>query len=182
MEKQKSDFLLVRNPGGDIIDYAIVLENANKQDIYNKNSMGLKNTISNVIHGYNELKKRKIVFRVVDINTCKLKQKKDNSGDFEISDIKNKPFYCGGKIPKNMLINCDNILTVINYDIIDSVKKSYFFLRNHDSATQLLGEVTGDIRLVSSILHRLSAENVPQQFAGGMLILYLKYVEGVEVE
>ncbi len=60
MEKQKSDFLLVRNPGGDIIDYAIVLENANKQDIYNKNSMGLKNTISNVIHGYNELKKRKI--------------------------------------------------------------------------------------------------------------------------
>jgi len=96
--------------------------------------------------------------------------------------FKNKPFYCGGKIPKNMLINCDNILTVINYDIIDSVKKSYFFLRNHDSATQLLGEVTGDIRLVSSILHKLSAENVPQQFAGGMLILYLKYVEGVEVE
>ena len=96
--------------------------------------------------------------------------------------FKNKPFYCGGKIPKNMLINCDNILTVINYDIIDSVKKSYFFLRNHDSATQLLGEVTGDIRLVSSILHKLSAERVPQQFAGGMLILYLKYVEGVEVE
>lgn len=60
MEKQKSDFLLVRNPGGDILDYAIVLENTNKQDIYNKNSMGLKNTISNVIHGYNELKKRKI--------------------------------------------------------------------------------------------------------------------------
>lgn len=60
MEKQKSDFLLVRNPGSDITDYAIVLENTNKQDIYNKNSMGLKNTISNVIHGYNELKKRKI--------------------------------------------------------------------------------------------------------------------------
>jgi len=60
MEKRKSDFLLVRNPGGDIIEYAIVLENTNKQDFYNKNSMGLKNTISSVIHGYNELKTRKI--------------------------------------------------------------------------------------------------------------------------
>ena len=40
-----------------------------------------------------ELKKRKIVFRVVDINTCKLKQKKDNSGDFEISDYRQQAFY-----------------------------------------------------------------------------------------
>lgn len=60
MKKEKSDFLLVRNPGGDIIDYAIVLENTNKQDIYNKNSMGIKNTISKVIFDYKESKERKI--------------------------------------------------------------------------------------------------------------------------
>lgn len=60
MKKEKSDFLLVRNPGGDITDYAIVLENTNKQDIYNKNSMGIKNTISKVIFDYKELKERKI--------------------------------------------------------------------------------------------------------------------------
>lgn len=60
MKKEKSDFLLVKNPGGDITDYAIVLENTNKQDIYNKNSMGINTTISKVIFDYKELKERKI--------------------------------------------------------------------------------------------------------------------------
>jgi hypothetical protein len=60
MRKQKEDFLLVRNPGGNITDYAIVLENSNKQDIYNKNSMGLNNTISKVILEHKEKKNLKI--------------------------------------------------------------------------------------------------------------------------
>jgi hypothetical protein len=60
MRKQKEDFLLVRNPGGNITDYAIVLENSNKRDIYNKNSMGLNNTISKVILEHKEKKNSKI--------------------------------------------------------------------------------------------------------------------------
>jgi hypothetical protein len=60
MKKQKDDFLLVRNPGGDITDYAIVLENANKQDIYNKNSMRLNNTISKIVMDY-KLNKDRVI-------------------------------------------------------------------------------------------------------------------------
>jgi hypothetical protein len=60
MKKQKDDFLLVRNPGGDITDYAIVLENDNKQDIYNKNSMGLNNTISKIVMDY-KLNKERVI-------------------------------------------------------------------------------------------------------------------------
>jgi hypothetical protein len=109
MEKQKSDFLLVRNPGGDIIDYAIVLENANKQDIYNKNSMGLKNTISNVIHGYNELKKRKIQENQIIKNRLNFVIN-ENKVDSLVDLIKEK----------NILLNngYDNELVEYNYDKI----------------------------------------------------------------
>jgi hypothetical protein len=109
MEKQKSDFLLVRNPGGDIIDYAIVLENANKQDIYNKNSMGLKNTISNVIHGYNELKKRKIQENQIIKNRLNFVIN-ENKIDSLVDLIKEK----------NILLNngYDNELVEYNYDKI----------------------------------------------------------------
>lgn len=60
MKRQKDDFLLVRNPGGDITDYAIVLENANKRGIYNKNSMGLNNTISKIVTDY-KLNKERVI-------------------------------------------------------------------------------------------------------------------------
>ena len=60
MRKQKSDFLLVRNPGGDVSDYAIVLENANNRDIYNKNNMGLNGTISKIVTDYKLNKDRMI--------------------------------------------------------------------------------------------------------------------------
>ena len=60
MRKQKSDFLLVRNPGGDVSDYAIVLENANNRDIYNKNNMELNGTISKIVTDYKLNKDRMI--------------------------------------------------------------------------------------------------------------------------
>jgi hypothetical protein len=60
MRKQKSDFLLVRNPGGDVSDYKIVLENANNRDIYNKNNMGLNGTISKIVTDYKLNKDRMI--------------------------------------------------------------------------------------------------------------------------
>jgi len=94
--------------------------------------------------------------------------------------FQDKPFHCGGKIPKMMLINEDNISMVINYDIIRSVNKAYFHLKDHEISSQSLGEVTGDIRLVSSILQELSSANVPRQFAGGLLLMYLELIEGIE--
>lgn len=60
MKKQKNDFLLVRNPGGDSRQFTLVLENTNKRDIYNKSSMGLNNTISKVILEHKENKERRV--------------------------------------------------------------------------------------------------------------------------
>jgi ribosomal protein S6--L-glutamate ligase len=76
-----------------------------------------------------ELKKRKIVFRVVDINTCKLKQKKDNSGDFEISDIKNKPFTINSD-DTAVLTRRGVIRNTVTQDIVAKLEENNFFVVN----------------------------------------------------
>lgn len=95
--------------------------------------------------------------------------------------FKNKNFCCGGKIPKNLLINERNISMVANYDIIKSVKRAYSSLEDHEISKQSLGEVTGDVRMVSSVLEELACFNVPQEFAGGMMLMYLELVIGVDI-
>jgi hypothetical protein len=60
MRKRKQETITIQNPGGDTRQFAIVLENSNKRDIYNKNSMGLNNTISKVILEHKEKKNLKI--------------------------------------------------------------------------------------------------------------------------
>lgn len=95
--------------------------------------------------------------------------------------FQDKKFFCGGKIPKNILITDRNISMVANYDIIKSVKRAYVSLENHPISMKSLGEVTGDIRMVSSILSELAVASVPQQFAGGMMLLYLELIMGVDI-
>ena len=98
-----------------------------------------------------------------------------------LSFFKDKRLHSGGKIPTILLLSDSHISMVVNYDIIRSVKKAYSCLESHESSFCNLGEVTGDIRLVSGILNSLSASDIPQQFAGGMMLIYLKFVEGVEI-
>lgn len=95
--------------------------------------------------------------------------------------FKDKSFYCGGKIPKRMLNTDRNISIVANYDISRSVKRAYSSLENHEISSSSLGEVTGDIKLVSFILEELAKSGIPQQFAGGMLLMYLELVVGVDI-
>jgi hypothetical protein len=101
--------------------------------------------------------------------------------EYIFSFFSDKNFFCGGRIPKRILLDNSHVLMVIEYDISRSVQKAYDCLKEHSISKEFLGEVTGDIRLVSSILNDLSISRVPQQFAGGMLLLYLKLVEGIEI-
>ena len=95
--------------------------------------------------------------------------------------FQDKRLFCGGKIPYKLLLEDNNISIVLDYDIINSVKRAYNSLKDHSVSSESLGEVTGDIRLVSGILADLAKSNVPQQFAGGMMLLYLKLVEGINI-
>jgi hypothetical protein len=89
-------------------------------------------------------------------------------------------FHQGGKIPYALLNDNSNLSMVINYDIIRGVDLAYHSLKTHD-VSQDYTDSQEDIRLVVDILNKLSAANIPQQFAGGMILLYLKFVEGVHI-
>lgn len=100
--------------------------------------------------------------------------------DYMISFFKNKSFSEGGRIPTSLLLSNHNIMSVINYDIINGVKEAYSLLGQEEDSQESC-DFPRDIKLVVHVLNELSEANIPQQFAGGMLLLYLKLVEGIGV-
>lgn len=92
-----------------------------------------------------------------------------------------KTMYCGGKIPRSLLEK--RISMVINYDISKGVLQAYDAMSDlfkHEVRKDSC-ESTSDIKLVNETLSLLAKSGVPQQFAGGMLLLYLEFVEGIEI-
>lgn len=88
--------------------------------------------------------------------------------------------------PDYNLLDENKILTVVNTSIIMSVQKSYKVLENYINITQedinkakKNGDVTEDIKLINETLKSLYKAGVPQQFAGGMMILYLEFCKGI---
>lgn len=98
--------------------------------------------------------------------------------------FKDKTMHCGGKIPKTCLFSEKRIKKVLNYDISTGVQCAYKHLEPLLSEEEIFdcqrtGESTKDIKLVTGVLHLMSRSGVPQQFAGGMMLLYLEFVEGI---
>lgn len=99
--------------------------------------------------------------------------------------FKDKSLHCGGKIPRSLLYTEQNLSMVMNYDISKGVDHAYGALEPLLSPEEIrisrqTGEATRDIKLVNETLNLLARSGVPQQFAGGMLILFLRFVEGVD--
>jgi len=100
--------------------------------------------------------------------------------------FQDKMLHCGGKIPKSLLFSERRLSMVLNYDIIKGVERAYKYLEptlcfaEIESAKQT-GESTDDIKLVNEILSLLARSGIPQQFAGGMMCLYLEFIEGINI-
>jgi hypothetical protein len=90
--------------------------------------------------------------------------------------FEDKMLHCGGKIPKSLLFNERRISMVLNYDICQGVDRAYKYLKNNTS-----DGFDDDIKMVTQILNLLARSGIPQQLAGGMLCLYLEFVEGVNI-
>lgn len=95
-----------------------------------------------------------------------------------------KKMCSGGKIPKYMLHCPKRISMVMNYDIIRGVDHAYRALQDmvspeEEDRASITGEATQDIKLVTETLGFLARSGIPQQFAGGMMIMYLEFIEGV---
>jgi len=100
--------------------------------------------------------------------------------------FKDKMLYCGGKIPRNWLFEERRVLMVLNYDIVKGVDRAYKYLedtleRDEVERAKITGEATYDIKLVNDTLNLLARSGIPQQFAGGMMCMYIEFVEGVDI-
>lgn len=95
-----------------------------------------------------------------------------------------KMFHCGGAIPKYFLFTDWRISMVLNYDITKGVKRAYEVLEplyNIDPNSRPTGETGEDVLVVINTLNMLEKAGVPQQFAGGMMCMYLELVEGIDI-
>lgn len=95
-----------------------------------------------------------------------------------------KSMHCGGKIPRYMLRDSKRLSAVMNFDIMQGVElayKSLEYLLEEDKGFALNGDSTEDIKLVTTALSKLSRAGVPQQFAGGMLLLHLEFIDGYKI-
>ena len=100
--------------------------------------------------------------------------------------FKDKMLHCGGKIPRSFLFAERRISMVMNYDIIKGVERAYKSLESVMTEKEIeqakqSGEATDDIKLVNETLNLLARSGIPQQFAGGMMCLYLEFIEGVDI-
>lgn len=98
-----------------------------------------------------------------------------------------KTMHCGGSIPKYMVCSPNRIEMVLNTNLLDCVDRAYLAMRDmvsleEEMSSRFTGEVTEDIRLVTDALGVLASCGVPQRFAGGIMLLYLRYVKGIKVD
>lgn len=101
--------------------------------------------------------------------------------------FEDKQLHCGGKIPQSLLYSSKRINLVVNLDLDSSIKIFYDFSEKQISEEELVrakrtGEVSWDIIAVNEVLRLLAQSGVPQQFAGGMLLIYLELVKGHEIQ
>ncbi len=94
-----------------------------------------------------------------------------------------KMFYCGGAIPKYLLFADLRISMVLNYDITQGVRRAYKYLEPlYDiDPKNKSGETGEDVLMVLNTLSMLEKAGIPQQFAGGMMCMYLELVEGIDI-
>jgi len=94
----------------------------------------------------------------------------------------NHRLHTGGQIPKAFLYNDRRMYMVMNYDIMRGVDHAYRLLEGEFNIekSKTIAEITQDIRLVIDVLNLLSRSGVPQEYAGGMLCVYLELVEGIQ--
>ncbi|RTK97696.1 MAG: hypothetical protein EKK64_00340 [Neisseriaceae bacterium] len=112
----------------------------------------------------------------------------ENAKNIAIKYIKHffedKEYFLGGTIPQEELFSSTNVSAVLNYNIEDAVDIAYVALKplllDEQKKIGRL-EVSCDIRIVVGVLKMLSISCIPRQFAGGLMLLYLKYVEGIKV-
>jgi hypothetical protein len=93
-----------------------------------------------------------------------------------------KRWWCGGPIPKSVLLTRSHINMVINLSLIRAIDIGYSAIRRSKMLARTdKTKKNSDIRLCVSILHECERLGIPQRFIGGLFLLYLKLCEKAEL-
>ncbi len=98
-----------------------------------------------------------------------------------------KMMHCGGKIPTRYLHDPFTVNMVVNYSISQAVDEAYEMLKDTITDKEVdiankYGDATRDIKLVRDVLSICGYAKIPKQFIGGIMIMYLRFVEGVDFD
>lgn len=103
--------------------------------------------------------------------------------------FQDKNMHCGGKIPKYILTDPKKINLVSKLSLLDGVDIAYESMKNmtvdneedEKNKHKNMSEITEDIKMVNETLKLLSKSGIPQKYAGGVMLIYLKYVKGIKI-
>lgn len=98
--------------------------------------------------------------------------------------FKNKKDANKKVIDLNNLYSKKNIEKMIDINILESTKIIYSTLKKYKKycVKDKKEDVTEDIKLVNESLKKIYNSKIPQQFAGGILLLYLEICKGIKFE
>lgn len=94
-----------------------------------------------------------------------------------------KAWHLGGKIPPRLIFNHNNFRIVNNISLENAIKIAYRSLERASYLCMSKKPVVKntDIKLCLKIIKDCEIKGIPYLYIGGMLILYLKLCEKVEI-
>lgn len=89
-----------------------------------------------------------------------------------------KEMHCGGKILDRHLFNDRNISLVLNTSIESAIELAYLAIESTEDC-RLNPENFEDQKLCCAVLDECFRLSIPKEYAGGILLLYLNFCEGI---
>ena len=95
--------------------------------------------------------------------------------------------YYGGLIPTEVLFSPLYVSTVANFDISKATDNAYSVLQHvddiydQDPDADDDGSVSGDVRLMTTLLRECASLDIPKTFAPGISLIFLELCKGVNI-
>jgi len=97
-----------------------------------------------------------------------------------------RQMHCGGKIQDRVLWSERNISLVLNTNIEQGVQIAYAAMEEAEylPTLQVASDsfVADDIKFIIRILKQCAKMKIPKEFAAGIMLLFLEYCEGIDIE
>ena len=94
------------------------------------------------------------------------------------SYFKNKELFCGGPISEKSILTPKYITKVLNTSFSNAIAAAYESLEFWDGL-DWISDKDADIEFMIELIHNVERE-IPRPFVGGILLMHLEFIYGVE--